>query len=481
MTTLVNVNRAYLVAGLVLLVGCLVLNAVVLVVVLQGRSQRDATTDPEIGFLLAVFNSTTQRHFADLGLQLQLQTGIVVSSLAAFNATLLQQFADVRQTNPTQQLDSKILSALAAFDSTTQRHFTDLGQQLRNQSDIVGASLAAFNATMQKQLADFWQRLNATQQQSQPSAWPEITESPTCIAGGTGPGILPNQLFHPVGLSVVSNGDVVVASAGAHAVVRFFRGGGTQYLTTSYPVAGRVGENSSALDHLYGPEFIFALPNGDLYVADHGNRRIMFWPKGSLTGIVAARLSGRPLGIAVSNDGVIFATDYDNHALLRFRSDPDSGTVVAGGNGAGPQLNQLRTPHNVRLHGLHAYVADAGNHRIIRFLADGTAPQAGVVVAGGLGAGAGWMQLNTPADLWLTPAGDMVVADALNHRVLLFKNAVTTTTGVEPSVLLGGNGAGNYINQLNTCYGLYVTNDKVVFVTELSGHRVIARRCPELA
>eukprot|EP01012_Entosiphon_sulcatum_P017872 TRINITY_DN2261_c0_g1_i3.p1 TRINITY_DN2261_c0_g1~~TRINITY_DN2261_c0_g1_i3.p1 ORF type:complete len:431 (+),score=77.28 TRINITY_DN2261_c0_g1_i3:24-1295(+) len=423
MTTLVNVNRA----GLVLLVGCLVLNAVVLVVVLQGRSQR--ATDQEIGFLLAALNSTTQRHFADLGQLLWNHSDIVASSLAAIKATLLQQFVDLWQ----------------------------------------------INTTMQKQLADLWQRLNAQ------SAWPEITESPTCIAGGTGPGILPNQLFHPVGLSVVSNGDVVVASAGAHAVVRFFRGGGTQYLTTSYPVAGRVGENSSALDHLYGPEFIFALPNGDLYVADHGNRRIMFWPKGSLTGIVAARLSGRPLGIAVSNDGVIFATDYDNHALLRFRSDPDSGTVVAGGNGAGPQLNQLRTPHNVRLHGLHAYVADAGNHRIIRFLADGTAPQAGVVVAGGLGAGAGWMQLNTPADLWLTPAGDMVVADALNHRVLLFKNAVTTTTGVEPSVLLGGNGAGNYINQLNTCYGLYVTNDKVVFVTELSGHRVIARRCPELA
>eukprot|EP01012_Entosiphon_sulcatum_P021184 TRINITY_DN2596_c2_g2_i1.p1 TRINITY_DN2596_c2_g2~~TRINITY_DN2596_c2_g2_i1.p1 ORF type:complete len:169 (+),score=20.95 TRINITY_DN2596_c2_g2_i1:69-575(+) len=136
----------------------------------------------------------------------------------------------------------------------------------------------------------------------------------------------------------------------------------------------------------------------------------------------------------------------------------------------------------------HLYVADTYNHRIIRFLASGTAGQQGTVVAGGKGKGKGSDQLNWPTDAKVAASSptrkptktkqpwNVIVADTGNHRVLLFPSG--SRDGI---VLLGGKGIGPSLEQLDYPSGLHVTSDGVVYVSDGGNHRVVARRCPELA
>ena len=176
-----------------------------------------------------------------------------------------------------------------------------------------------------------------------------ITEQPTLIAGGNGQGNLPNQINTPVGMAMLPDG-LAVASSDGHAVLRFQpTSSSSPYLATSAPVAGIVGSEGTALDHLARPSFIAANANGDLYIADSNNHRVVLWPRGAMSGTVAAQIPGRPVGVAITDTGVLFVTDIANHTLLRITSPTDPGTVIAGNRGAGKQLNQLSNPRNVRL------------------------------------------------------------------------------------------------------------------------------------
>jgi hypothetical protein len=63
-------------------------------------------------------------------------------------------------------------------------------------------------------------------------------------------------------------------------------------------------------------------------------------------------------------------------------------------------------------------VADTGNHRVVAFALDGSAAR---VVCGTGQAGSGAGELNFPAGLVVTAAGDLWVFDERNNRVCLFR------------------------------------------------------------
>ncbi|CAF3404196.1 unnamed protein product [Rotaria socialis] len=71
--------------------------------------------------------------------------------------------------------------------------------------------------------------------------------------------------------------------------------------------------------------------------------------------------------------------------------------------------------------------------------------QNGVTIAGGHGVGDNTNQLYAPFGLFIDNDQTVVIADALNHRIMQWKNS-NTTSG---QVVAGGNGQGNELNQLN--------------------------------
>merc|ERR1712107_685132 len=94
----------------------------------------------------------------------------------------------------------------------------------------------------------------------------------------------------------------------------------------------------------------------------------------------------------------------------------DAGEVVAGGYGRGAGLHQLNRPRALAFDSSGAVlVADEGNHRVVRWQ---RGSNTGEVIAGGNGCGNGLHQLHYPRALGVDGAGAVLVGDEANHRVM---------------------------------------------------------------
>ena len=108
------------------------------------------------------------------------------------------------------------------------------------------------------------------------------------------------------------------------------------------------GSQGSNLSQLYGPASFHFDSNRSFYIADQNNHRILFWPWNAPSGIVIAGVSGvvgndnlhlnAPADLFVDETrGQMYVADFGNHRVVRYTLGSLNGTVVAGGNGAGSQ------------------------------------------------------------------------------------------------------------------------------------------------
>ncbi|CAF2835501.1 unnamed protein product [Rotaria sp. Silwood2] len=182
---------------------------------------------------------------------------------------------------------------------------------------------------------------------------------------------------------------------------------------------------------------------------------------------------------------------------------------VAGGNGYGTGINQLTYPYGLFVDDANQiiYIADSSNHRIMEWKCGATT---GRVVAGGNGQGNRADQLNYPRDVIVDRERDsLIICDNQNKRVVRWPRQNSTSgetiiTDVEcwgltmddngflyvvnydkhevrrygmrdtqGTVVAGGNGQGNHLNQLNNPRYVFVGQDHTVYVSDLSNHRVM--------
>ena len=143
-------------------------------------------------------------------------------------------------------------------------------------------------------------------------------------------------------------------------------------------VAGGNGYGNSQ-NQLYNPYGVTVDSSGNVYVADHSNRRIMKWAPGATEGI--SIITGiYAYGIHVDGSGNIYIADENNHRVMKWESGAVTGILVAGGNGQGANLNQLYNPMDVDGTILISYIADRANHRIMKW--GSTYSDGGTLVAG---------------------------------------------------------------------------------------------------
>ncbi|CAF0841920.1 unnamed protein product [Adineta steineri] len=99
-----------------------------------------------------------------------------------------------------------------------------------------------------------------------------------------------------------------------------------------------------------------------------------------------------------------------------------TGITVAGGNGAGSNLNQLNDPSGVWVtrNGQTLYIADTNNNRVMRWNLGDT--QGSVVAGSATGvAGSTNTLLSSPGDVALDPTETyLYVSDYYNNRVQRF-------------------------------------------------------------
>lgn len=147
-----------------------------------------------------------------------------------------------------------------------------------------------------------------------------------------------------------------------------------------------------------------------------------------------------------------------------------SSVVFAGTYDASAALTDMNEPFSIaRDRAGYIYVSDSRNNRVIKFPPNSTQGTAGVVVAGGT-VGSALNQLNYPAGIFIDKNDYLYVADEYNNRVLRFPpNATTDSLG---TIVAGGNGAGNALNQIDPI-GIFVDSAGYIFIADYNGARVL--------
>ncbi|CAF4216375.1 unnamed protein product, partial [Rotaria magnacalcarata] len=187
-----------------------------------------------------------------------------------------------------------------------------------------------------------------------------------------------------------------------------------------------------------------------------------------------------------------------------------NGLIAAGGNGQGNGINQLDSPYGLYVDDdddQTVYVADSSNHRIVKWK-KGAAN--GQVVVGGNGKGSGAHQLSYPLDvivdkerdsliisefensrgvrwprrngtsgetiisnignclaLTMDENGSLYVTDYSKHEVRRYQRGES-----EGTVVAGGNGKGNRLDQLTNPLYVFFDRDHSVYVSENVNNRV---------
>ncbi len=198
------------------------------------------------------------------------------------------------------------------------------------------------------------------------------------------------------------------------------------------------------------PSGIALAPDGRVLVSDYDNRQVIeFSPDGERLSQFGGELLSGPYDLAAAPDGTVYVPDYGDHGVWKFPTEGDPELIV----------DKLGDPRGVSCDGTgHAYVAD--RHRGLRridpegvvsdewFRCEGTpcAPDAGYDVAVG-------------------PDGKQYAAVSTGQREIWKFDA-------QGQRLLSWGSYGTGEGQFRSPYGVAVSPDGNVWVTDFSLHRV---------
>ena len=255
------------------------------------------------------------------------------------------------------------------------------------------------------------------------------------------------SLYQPTGTAVDANGNLFIADSGDNLVLEITKADGTIHVVAGTGDAGgaqaAITRTSTAtavnLDH---PESVAVDANGDLYIADtFDNRVVMVTPSGALrlvAGTGKAGYSGdgaaataatltEPAGVAVDSVGNVYIADSSNNVIRRVDATTGVITTVAGD-----------------------YAIDkAGNDCVGSYSGDGGPATSA--------------QLNDPQGIAVDGAGDLFIADTFNNAIREVTPDGTISTVVNVGAVAGsekpspvGNGALPAVTDLNTPYAVSV-------------------------
>jgi len=306
---------------------------------------------------------------------------------------------------------------------------------------------------------------------------------------------------NPQGLVADSQGNIYVADANNHTLRKVTPGG---VVTTPYGMARVQGTNDGvgAESRFFSPAGVAVDSADNLYVADLGNQAIRkITPAGVVTTLAglpgtfggtdgtgsAARFRA-PAGVVADGAGNVFVAEYQNYTIRKV-TPAGVVTILAGqarlngtNDGTGGAA-RFYGPYGIALNGAgDLIVADALNHTIRKVTMAGV-----VTTLAGLAGSAGsedgttnTARFNTPYGVAVDSAGDIYVADSFNHtiRKLTPAGVVTTLAGVSEDQDQDGipegswaDGVGN-LARFDRPYGIFRDSLGRIFVGDTRNHLI---------
>ena len=209
------------------------------------------------------------------------------------------------------------------------------------------------------------------------------------------------------------------------------------------------------------------------------------------------------------DDQNIYIADYQNNRVVRWKLGANSGQVVTGENGVGNKNDQLKCPTDVIFDRKNnsIIISDCGNRRVVRrscqngihgetiisdiicwglamdnngdlYVSDKEKNEVrrwkvgdkdGTIVAGGNGEGNHLDQLSNPAFIFVDEDYSIYVSDFGNHRVMKWVKGAK-----EGIIVAGGHGWGHSLAQLTHPCGMVIDQLNNVYVADTYNHRIIS-------
>ena len=232
---------------------------------------------------------------------------------------------------------------------------------------------------------------------------------------------------------------------------------------------------------LNAPRSIAAGLDGDIYVADSRNHRILhIGADGTLLkewGTFADQQGGNasigtfnePWGVAVGPDGSVYVSDTWNHRVQKFTKDGKPVITWGQYGQPSPDLPESSSyfwgPRGIAVDSQgHVFVADTGNKRIAVFDSDGKY----ITEFGTAGLDPG--QFDEPVGVAVAEDGTVFVTDTWNQRIQSF---IPSQDGTLYSPLQQWDVNAWFGQSLDNKPFIAVSKDNHVFITDPEGYRVI--------
>ena len=160
----------------------------------------------------------------------------------------------------------------------------------------------------------------------------------------------------------------------------------------------------------------------------------------------------------IDDDQTIYIADQSNHRIIEWKWNATSGQVVAGGNKEGNEDHQLSYPLDVIVDKErdNLIICDNGNRRVVRWpRRNGTSGETIISNIDCVG-------------LTMDENGSLYIIDQGKHEVRRYRRGESQGT-----VVAGGNGKGNLLDQLSYPRYVFVDRDHSVYVSEYGNDRVM--------
>ncbi|CAF0863646.1 unnamed protein product [Adineta steineri] len=166
----------------------------------------------------------------------------------------------------------------------------------------------------------------------------------------------------------------------------------------------------------------------------------------------------RPEGIFIDNDKSIYIADYGNHRIVKWELNSNQGQIIVGENGRGNKNNQLNYPADIIFdkENNSFIISDRGNSRVVRYFDNNQTNQ---------------QILISNINCWgltIDKNGFIYVSDYANNEVRRWKQG-----DEEGELVAGGNGKGNHLNQLNYPTFIFIDEDYSLYISDRDNHRVV--------
>lgn len=282
------------------------------------------------------------------------------------------------------------------------------------------------------------------------------------------------------------------------------------------------GGSKPSRTSLSGPEGIAVDPSdGTLYIADAGNHRVLRYPRPvaqsgrispdavigqfdfttSDSAVVTAASLKSPAGVAIGPNGNLFVSDSGNNRVLEYAVGSGAGASAIRVYGQPAMTSSTRpsrvsaqtlaSPGGIAVDGAaNLYVADMAANRVLIFPNTRNAPQAGMAATFVIGQAdfesSSATAFKTPVDVAVDSAGSIYIADRGNNRVAVFQSLIyLPLSGATPAGILGQPPAGGSsansdspdglatATGMYAPSGLYVDRQDTLYVGDAGNNRVM--------